>query len=122
MRLGLVALLCGCLAGCSPDPEVGAASIVPGGDPGKGRELILRNGCGSCHTIPGIPGADGVVGPPLTKFALRSYIAGRIANTPDNLVTWIHNPKQVDDKTAMPNMGIPKAEAMNIARYLYGLR
>ena len=122
MRLVLVVLLCALITACAPDPEISAAEIVPGADARRGRELILRNGCGSCHTIPGIPGADAVVGPPLTRFALRSYIAGRIANTPENLVTWIHDPKQVDEKTAMPVMGISKSDAVHIARYLYSLR
>jgi cytochrome c2 len=121
MRLAL-ALLAVLLSGCAPDPEISAAQVVPGGDPRRGKELILRYGCGSCHTIPGVPGADALVGPPLDRFGLRSFIAGRLQNTPDHLVRWIHNPKQVDEKTAMPEMGIPESEAVHIARYLYGLR
>ena len=121
MRLALAALAVA-LTGCAPDPEITAAEILPGADPRRGKELIQRYGCGSCHSIPGVPGADALVGPPLERFGLRSFIAGRLQNTPDHLVAWIHNPKQVDEKTAMPNMGISKDDAVHIARYLYGLR
>ena len=38
--------------------------VVPGGSASVGKELITRLGCGSCHEIPGIKGADGLVGPP----------------------------------------------------------
>jgi cytochrome c2 len=121
-RMGPLLFVCLLMAGCAPDPEVSASAVVPGGNPQRGKALILRYGCGSCHTIPGISGADGLVGPPLLKFAMRSFIAGRLQNTPDHLVAWIHNPKQIDEKTAMPNMGIPETEAVHIARYLYSLR
>jgi cytochrome c2 len=122
MRLAAALFACAALTGCAPDPEISAAHILPIGDPLRGKQLMVRYGCGSCHTIPGVPGADALVGPPLTRFGLRSYIAGRAPNTPDQLVNWIQNPKQIDEKTAMPNMGIPKSDAVHIARYLYGLR
>src|SRR5690348_6599888 len=35
------------------------------GDPQRGALLISREGCGGCHSIPGIGNADGLVGPPL---------------------------------------------------------
>ena len=121
MRLVTVVLAL-TMVGCAPDPEITAAEILPGANPKRGKELIQRYGCGSCHSIPGVPGADALVGPPLDRFGLRSFIAGRLQNTPEHLVRWIHNPKQVDDKTAMPNMGISKSDAVHIAGYLYELR
>ena len=36
--------------------------IAPGSP--AGAALILSKGCGACHVIPGIEGADGMVGPP----------------------------------------------------------
>ena len=65
---------------------------------------------------------DGLVGPPLTKIALRTYLAGRIQNTPDNMARWIVNPKQIDDQTAMPVTGVTPENARHIVRYLYTLR
>jgi cytochrome c2 len=110
------------LSGCGPDPKFEAWELVPGGDAKKGKVLILQHGCGSCHTIPGVEGAHGQVGPPLTKVALRTYLAGRIHNTPENMARWIANPKEIDDKTVMPNTGVTPENANHIVRYLYTLR
>ena len=74
---------------------------------------------GRCHTIPGIRGADGLVGPPLTGIAERAYVGGVLTNTPENLVRWIQNPPAVDPKTAMPNVGVTYNDAVDIAGYLY---
>jgi cytochrome c1 len=72
--------------------------------------------------IPGIHGANGLVGPPLTNFAQRAYIAGEVANTADFLVRWIEVPQAIEPGTAMPNLGITEGQARNIAAYLYTLR
>lgn len=100
--------------------HVGAVEkAVPGGDPALGREAILRHGCGSCHTIPGVPGADTYVGPPLNNFNLRHYIAGLLPNTADNLILWIQFPQSVEPGTAMPDLGVSEIDARDIAAYLY---
>jgi putative membrane protein len=91
-------------------------------DPDRGQAAIRRYGCGSCHTIAGITGARGMVGPPLTGIASRVYIAGVLPNEPDNMIRWIENPPGVDPKTAMPNMGVTARDARDIASYLYTLR
>jgi cytochrome c1 len=88
----------------------------------RGRETIAHYGCGSCHTIPGIRGADAMVGPPLEHIASRTYIAGVLQNTHQNLFTWLKNPPGVDAKTAMPNLHLSDAEAADVAAYLYTLR
>jgi cytochrome c len=98
------------------------AASLTGGDPDLGRAAIERYGCGSCHTIPGVRGADANVGPSLQKLAGRTYVAGVLPNTPANLTRWIQDPPAVDDKTAMPNLGITEHEARDIAAYLYTLK
>lgn len=98
------------------------AGEVPGGDPGRGAAAIQHYGCGACHRIPGIPGAIGIVGPPLDKMAERGYLAGILANTTANMIRWLLNPPQVDPTTAMPNMGLTETDARNIAAYLYTLK
>ncbi|PYS45556.1 MAG: cytochrome C [Acidobacteria bacterium] len=95
---------------------------MTGGDPTRGRTAISRYGCATCHTIPGIRGADALVGPPLTQMASRSYIAGVLPNTPDNMIRWIENPPQVDHLTVMPNLGVSERDARDIAGYLYTLK
>jgi cytochrome c2 len=94
-------------------------SQLAGGDPRRGEVAIRTYGCGSCHTIPGIRGANGLVGPPLTGIAERGYVGGVLTNTPQNLVRWIQNPPAVDPMTAMPNVGVTYQDAVDIAGYLY---
>jgi cytochrome c len=85
----------------------------------NGRQLIASYGCGSCHTIPGVPGADSMAAPPLEHFYERTYIAGRLQNTWANLILWIQAPQSVEPDTAMPNLGVSETEARDIAAYLY---
>lgn len=92
------------------------------GDPALGRRLAQRYGCAGCHIIPGVPGAQGRVGPSLRGFAARVYIGGVAANSPDTLIRWIENPRSIDSRTAMPVTGISQAEARHVAAYLYTLR
>lgn len=101
--------------------DIKAAVRATGGDPHRGRDKIRYYGCSSCHTIPGIEEANGKVGPPLTAFALRVYIAGELPNTPGNLLHWIRNPHAIEQHTAMPEMGVSDQDSKDIAAYLYTL-
>src|SRR5512133_2351545 len=109
-RVLIAALAVAAALACVRDLRSDAARLT-GGNPEQGRERIRRYGCDACHTIPGIATARGLVGPPLTGIAARVYIAGRLPNTPDNLVAWIEHPHQVDPKTAMPELGIGEQDA-----------
>jgi cytochrome c1 len=90
-----------------------------GGNPDRAPALMARYGCVNCHNVPGLDAPTGNVGPDLTGIARRAYIAGVIANTPDNLVRWIVNPPSIDPRTAMPVTGITPTEARDVAAYLY---
>jgi cytochrome c2 len=94
---------------------------LTGGDPAKGRVLIAAHACGGCHEVPGVAGATGHVGPSLDGIAGRAYIAGRLANSPDNLERWIVDPQGVEPGVAMPPAGVSPGEARDIAAYLYTL-
>jgi cytochrome c len=117
LRRAAAALLAVVAAGC----EHGSQNLadLTGGDPRRGEVAIRTYGCGSCHTIPGIRGANGQVGPPLAGIAERAYVGGVLTNTPQNLVRWIQNPPGIDAKTAMPNVGVTYQDAVDIAGYLY---
>lgn len=119
-RFAVLALLIS-LCGCDTAATRTAAGMT-GGDPSRGASSISKYGCGSCHTIPGIDGAHGMVGPPLAGIARRVYVAGVLPNQPVNLMRWIQNPKAVDEKTAMPNLGVTAQDATDIAAYLYSLK
>ena len=57
--------------------------------------------------------------PPLDRFYQRSYIAGRLSNTSENLSKWIQSPQEIDPGNAMPDLGVTADEAKDIAAYLY---
>ena len=116
-----LAAAAGC-AGREREARFSAAAALTGGDPTRAPALIHHYGCGSCHTIPGIVGANGLVGPPLAGIASRAYIGGVLTNTPDHMIRWIEDPKRVDSLTAMPNVGVTEPDARRIAAYLYTLR
>ena len=126
MRRGVAIILIGIVAlafvACESDEAVKRAAELTGGDPAAGRAKIQYYGCGACHTIPGVGGANALVGPELTHFASRVYVAGVLPNSPENVVRWIRNPKQVDGLTAMPNLNVSEADARDIAGYLYTLK
>jgi cytochrome c2 len=98
------------------------AAAMTGGEPARGKEAIGRYGCATCHTIPGVDGARGQVGPSLEGIASRSYLAGKLTNTPPNLIQWIREPQEVQPGTAMPELGVTDHDGKDIAAYLYTLR
>lgn len=100
----------------TPVVTIAGASVT------RGHEFILDYGCGGCHVIPGVIGAVSHVGPNLTSYGNRSYIAGYYSNTPDMLIRWLQNPQQLRPGSAMPNLGVSATEARDIAAYLYQLR
>jgi mono/diheme cytochrome c family protein len=101
------------------DDDYGFVQLRIHGNSDKGRELLRNYGCPTCHAVPSMGG--GSVGPPLTRFAERQYIAGSLVNVPSNAVAWITDPKRFKPKTAMPNLNVQPAEALDIAAYLYTL-
>jgi cytochrome c1 len=104
------------LAGCGPGGSSGSA--LPGADAGRAPALIGDYGCGSCHTISGVRGADGLVGPSLSGFGRRRTIAGRLPNTPENLVRWILDPQRIKRGDTMPDVGLSADQARDVAAYL----
>lgn len=113
---GLLAIL---LTGCGgpatdQEPQVG--------DVAAGRTVVATLDCGVCHDIPGIVGADGIVGPPLAGFGRRTLIAGLLPNEPDLLAQWVRDAPSLVPNTGMPDLPISDAEAANVAAFLYTLR
>ena len=100
--------------------NVGDRQVLDG-DPERGVRALRAYGCTSCHTIPGIRGADSVVGPPLTRWAERRFIAGNLPNTPYNLVQWIRHPQSIEPGTVMPDLNVTERDAWDMAAYLYTL-
>jgi cytochrome c2 len=95
---------------------------VEGGDAQLGRQAIQRYGCGTCHIVPGVPGAEGRQAQMLVGFGDRADIVGAAENTPDNLIKWIREPQSIEPRTKMPALGVTEKDARDIAAYLFSLR
>ena len=95
------------------------AVLLSKGDASHAPAIFRRYGCSGCHTIPGIPGADGQVGAPLTNLSKRVYIAGVLPSTSYNLESWIVSPEKYSPHSAMPTTGIKPEEAKDLVAYLY---
>lgn len=125
-RAAIAPLLGGCLtlivAGCNEGQASKSYPVGAVGNAQHGKQLIRSYGCGACHMIPGVEAARGMVGPPLLFFSERTMIAGELPNTPANLTRWIQHPREVEPKTAMPELGVTEDEAYDMAAYLYTLR
>jgi cytochrome c2 len=123
LRLALLAVAC-LLAGCDLSETASYESkVVKNGDAARGRALIASgvHGCTTCHTIPGIRGVQGVVGPPLEGLARRSFIAGQLPNVPGVLIVFLEDPPTLVPNTGMPHVGLTPEEARHMAAYLYTL-
>lgn len=136
VALGSLAFL---LAGCAPQGNsltrvsTARAAVLPltpapqvAGDPNRGRRLftdshiVAPSGCGSCHTIRGVPEATGVIGPNLTNVSLRPTLAGEtIPNSAENLARWIVDPAAMKQGALMPKLGVSEQDARDLAAFIY---
>jgi cytochrome c len=119
----MMVLLCALLVGaCGESAAERDARRLTGGDPGRGELLVRRYGCNSCHLIPGFSEPKTQAGPPLAGILSRPQLAGRLPNTPENLIRWIRDPQSVSRGTQMPTLGVSEAEGRDLAAFLYALR
>lgn len=89
----------------------------------KGYEVFGQVGCTACHSIAGTPYTYGHIGPNLTDLSDRLQIAAfTLANTPENLAIWLHNPPAVKPGTKMPNLHLAPAQIKALVAYLEALR
>ena len=91
-------------------------------DPARGKVAIQQYACATCHSIPGITGANKPVGPPLDGMGRRGVIAGILPHTPENLEKFLRDPQEVSPESAMPDLGLSARDARDIAAYLSTLR
>jgi cytochrome c2 len=95
------------------------------GGAAEGKSLFVSRGCIACHRAPGVPEAQGTIGPNLRGVGNPTghpKIADAIPNTHDNLVRWIMNPPAVKPGTAMPSLGLSQDDAGKIAAFLETLK
>jgi cytochrome c2 len=118
-RATTLLIVCGALcAGCAGSDAPWDADA----DAQNGKLLLRQFGCGSCHVIPGVATADGLVGPPLAGISHRVYLAGVLPNTRETMAAFIREPQIADPRTAMPDLGIGEQHARDMVTYLYTLK
>ena len=123
------------LATLPKQPEVTALPFYQalGPQEQQGVQVILQRGCGSCHTIPNIPGASGTIGPNLgphddvpalgKRPMIATYPNGTVPNNSvDDLAKWIADPPSLKPGTTMPKLGLSPDEAAAAAAYLYTIQ
>ncbi len=101
-------------------PSTAAPTTASGQQPGQ-QAMVMFN-CGSCHTIPGVQGANGTSAPSLAGYGSMPQILGQVPNTAQNTAAFIQNPQQVVPGATMPNLNVPAPAAQNMAAYLETLK
>ncbi|HYC35942.1 MAG TPA: cytochrome c oxidase subunit II [Usitatibacter sp.] len=88
----------------------------------RGHDLFMSGTCMMCHAIQGTP-AQARKGPDLTHVASRERIAaGRLANTPENLASWIRDPHRHKPGVNMPAHVLAQGDLEALVAYLGALR
>jgi cytochrome c oxidase subunit 2 len=93
-----------------------------------GSELFVARGCSGCHTIKGLEGANGKVGPNLTHLQSRKRFAGAIFDLTDkNLRKWLKDPPGMKPMNpangqGMPNLGLSDDDITSLVAYLETLK
>lgn len=89
-------------------------------DAKAGQQLFAQKACVACHTIQGVAGAVGVIGPNLNDLKSRTTLAsGIMENTPENLVRWIQNPQKMKPGALMVlPVPVNEQEAGQLAAFL----
>lgn len=120
-RLALLVIL---LAACNRPPEQPAAAPEPAaGNSERGKALAAQYGCNVCHVIPGVDGPAGSLGPSLQGIGARpTFSNGVVQNTLANMAVYIQEPAKLNPQSSMPPLGVPPADAQDIAAYLMTLK
>jgi cytochrome c oxidase subunit 2 len=88
----------------------------------QGLAVFRQAGCALCHTIRDAQAAT-QAGPDLTHLADRRTIAaGALANTRDNLASWLRNPQAIKPGNKMPTPNLTTEELQALLAYLEGLK
>lgn len=115
------------IANPTPGPEgSGIVSVQTGAGPFKegnadaGKAVFTSKGCTGCHTIEGVQGAVGTVGPNLTHIAGQQY--DKFPNDPQFLKQWVNDPQTAKPGTAMPKLGLNDQELNDVVTFLTTLK
>ena len=89
----------------------------------EGQKQFVALSCGTCHTVDGLRGANGVFAPNLTHFASRATLGSGVApNDEQNLRSWLKDPQTLKPGCLMPNMQLTDNQVDAILAYLRTLK
>ncbi len=88
----------------------------------KGKSLFISKACTGCHTIQGIPEAQGKVGPELTHQASNPLIVDVFPNTEENLKKYLKDPAAAKPGALMPNQYLTDSELEALVAFLRTLK
>lgn len=108
------------LTGCGDDPRRVGLQLPADAPPPRVLALLRTHGCVHCHTIAGVPGATGRVGPSLVGFEHRAVFAGGQPTREAELVRFLLDPRSVSPGSAMPRTVTDEFLAAEIAAWLLG--
>jgi cytochrome c oxidase subunit 2 len=98
-----------------------AAGSVPG-LAGQG-EQEFRARCAICHSVRGVPGSQGQLGPDLTHLmGRRTIAAGTLTNTPGNLAAWVSDAPAQKPGVDMPAENLTGPQLQALLAYLKTLK
>jgi cytochrome c2 len=108
------------LAACGDEPRPVGLQFPADAPPPRVYALLRTHGCVHCHTIGGVPGATGRVGPSLVGFERRAVFAGGQPTREAELILFLLDPRSVSPGSAMPSTVTGEDEAADIAAWLLG--
>jgi cytochrome c len=115
--------ICLTLSACNwfRDFDFERGARLTGGDPESGRKKLALRSCGSCHSIPGVPRAEGKSAPSLAGWSGRRTFLNSVPNTPENLEKWLDKPSHRKPGTAMPDINLSPQDSRDMAAYLFSI-
>ena len=94
---------------------------LTGGNPEAGRKKLAMRSCGSCHSIPGVPRAEGNSAPSLAGWSGRRTFLNTYPNTPENVEKWLGKPSHRKPGTKMPDITLSPEDCRDMTAYLFSI-
>jgi cytochrome c oxidase subunit 2 len=86
-------------------------------------QRVFQTRCAICHTVRGLPGSQGVLGPDLTHLMSRRTIAaGTLPNNIGNLAAWVSNAQALKPGARMPTENLSGPQLQALLAYLRTLK
>ncbi|HET8701133.1 MAG TPA: cytochrome c oxidase subunit II [Nitrococcus sp.] len=97
-------------------------AVPPTSPAARGGQRIFEQHCSVCHTVRGLGGNHGKLGPDLTHLMSRRMIAaGTLPNTTGYLAAWIENAPSLKPGVDMPTLALPVKQLQAVLSYVQTL-